>query len=54
MLETLITSYPRCLLKANNLKAMAILHNFAVRTVTVCMHVHSTDGSIKWEKTGIH
>ena len=42
MLETLIKSYPGCLLKVNNLKVMAMLHNFVVRPVTLCLRVHST------------
>ena len=46
MLETLIRSYPRYLLKVNNLKAMVMLHNFVVMPVTLCMYVHSTEGII--------
>ena len=46
MLETLLRSYPRCLLKVNNLKTMVMLQNFVVRPVTLCMHVHSTEGCI--------
>ena len=46
MLETLTSSYPGSLLKVKNLKAMVTLDNFVVRPVTLCMHVHSTEGCI--------
>ena len=46
MLETLLRSYPRCLLKVNNLKTMVMPHNFVVTPVTLCMHVHSTEECI--------
>ena len=45
MLETLTSSYPGPLsFKSKNLKAMVTLANFVVRPVTLCMHVHSTEG----------
>ena len=50
MLETLLRSYPRCLLKVNNLKAMVMLHNFVVRQGTLCMHVHCTEGCISGKR----
>ena len=50
MLETLISSYPGCILKLNNLNVMVTYHNFVVRPVTLSMHVHSTLGSISGKR----
>ena len=54
MLETMIRSLPKMPLKSKQPEGNCHATQLCSKASYLMLHVHSTDGCIKWEKTGIH